>query len=137
MSVELEIFEQFEEWNRALESGDPARVAGLYAEEAVLLPTLSDSVRTTPEQIRDYFVHFLSRRPSGRIDRSHVRLFDDLAINSGVYTFRFMAGGEARARFTFVYRRIGDRWRIVEHHSSLMPETVAGGDDVDHSRSPV
>lgn len=51
-----------------------------------------------------------------------MRVFGDLAINSGLYTFTFADGSTVAARFTFVYRRSGDRWQIIEHHSSRMPE---------------
>ena len=71
---------------------------------------------------KDYFVAFLSRKPKGEIDESNVRVFDQLAINSGIYTFTFNETDVVQARFTFVYRWNGEQWKIVEHHSSLMPE---------------
>ncbi len=94
----------------------------LYAEDAILLPTVSNTVRHTHAEIRDYFVHFLQKGPLGDIDEANVRVFGDLAINSGLYTFMCDDAGQVHARFTFVYRRKGDGWEIVEHHSSRMPE---------------
>ncbi len=121
-----EIAALFDEWNQAIQSGDPDRVTALYASDGILLPTVSNLVRHNHAEIRDYFVHFLTKHPKGEINESNVRIFDELAINSGVYTFCFSPPGQtpftAVARFTFVYRRQADRWLIVEHHSSLMPE---------------
>ena len=113
----------FNEWNQAIQTGDPDRVLPLYAEDAVLLPTLSNRVRHTHAEIRDYFEHFTEKRPTGVLDESNIRGFGDLLINSGLYTFTFQDGTTAHARFTFIYRKTGDRWLIIEHHSSLLPES--------------
>lgn len=115
------------EWNKALQSGDPDRVTALYSFNAVLLPTLSARVRCGQAEIRDYFQAFLARRPLGiSVEQSNIRVYGDIAIDSGIYLFEFSETGEesyfVRARFTFVYHWFGDRWLIVEHHSSLMPE---------------
>ncbi len=112
----------FDEWNSALQTGDPKQVAALYETNAILLPTVSNQVRHNHAEIEDYFVHFLAKGPQGKIDESNVRTFGDLAINSGVYTFTFSDGATVQARFTYVYRWNGQRWLIVEHHSSAMPE---------------
>ena len=112
----------FEQWNSALQTGDPKQVAALYATDAILLPTVSNKVRHNHAEIEDYFVHFLAKGPKGVIDESNVRIFGDLSINSGVYTFSFNDGASVQARFTFVYRWDVQRWLIVEHHSSAMPE---------------
>jgi len=121
-----EIQALFEDWNQALQSGDPGLVAVLYAPDAVLLPTVSSQVRHNRREIEDYFRMFLTRRPRGRIDQSNIRVFDEIAINSGVYTFELSPPGEdpcsVQARYTFVYRWYKDRWLIIEHHSSVMPE---------------
>ena len=37
---------QFDRWNSALQTGDPETVASLYADDGVLLPTVSNQVRT-------------------------------------------------------------------------------------------
>jgi len=119
---ENEITALFNEWNSALQTGDPEKVAGLYASNAILLPTVSNRVRHNHEEIKDYFVHFLQNGPVGAIDESNVRTFGQLAINSGIYTFSFKDGNSVQARFTFVYSWNGERWLIAEHHSSKMPE---------------
>jgi len=117
-----EITVLFDQWNSELQTGDPKQVATLYATDAILLPTVSNQVRHNHQEIEDYFVHFLAKGPQGKIDESNVRIFDDIAINSGVYTFTFNGGASVQARFTYVYRWDGQRWLIIEHHSSAMPE---------------
>ena len=117
-----EITELFETWNKALQTGEPKNVAALYETNAILLPTVSNKVRHNHEEIEDYFVHFLAKGPVGVIDEANVRTFGDVAINSGVYTFTFKDGSSVQARFTYVYRWNGQEWKIVEHHSSQMPE---------------
>lgn len=117
-----EILSLFEAWNSALQTGDPKQVASLYESNGILLPTVSNKVRHNHEEIEDYFVHFLAKGPKGTIDEANIRTFGDVAINSGVYTFVFSDGVSVQARYTFVYRWNGQAWKIVEHHSSAMPE---------------
>ena len=118
-----EISSLFDEWNKALQTGDPKKVSALYDSNSILLPTISNKVRHNHKEKEDYFTDFLRLNPQGKIDESNVRLFgDELAINSGIYTFTFNDGRVVPARFTFVYRWDGERWLIVEHHSSGMPE---------------
>jgi len=121
MSI-IEIESLFEHWNNALQTGDAKKVVALYQKDGILLPTVSNQVRHNHEEIEDYFIHFLAKGPKGKINESNVRIFDGFAINSGVYTFTFNDGGVVQARFTFVYRKNNSHWKIVEHHSSQMPE---------------
>lgn len=112
-------------WNHAVQTEDPDNVVALYAPDAVLLPTVSAKVRHNHEEIRDYFVHFLSKKPMGTVIEQNIRLFGDIAVNSGLYNFRLFKAGAttaAAARFSFVYRRSDSQWLIIEHHSSLLPE---------------
>lgn len=120
-----EIAQLFHVWNAALQSGDPKRVAALYAEDATLLPTLSKEVRQTPEAVEDYFEAFLKLKPKGAIIHQNVSLYDPIAINSGVYSFETTIDDTKHhmiGRFTFVYRKQDDDWKIIEHHSSMMPD---------------
>lgn len=115
----------FDAWNAALQTLDPDQVVALYAEDAILLPTLSNTVRHNHGELRDYFVDFLKKHPRGTINESNIRDLGDIAIHSGIYTFKLQTNGEkseAQCRFTYVYSKVADEWKIIEHHSSLMPE---------------
>jgi len=117
-----EIAALFDKWNEALQTGEPKAVAALYETNGILLPTVSNKVRHNHEEIEDYFVHFLAKGPVGKVDEANIRTFGDVTINSGVYTFTFKDGAQVTARYTYVYRWNGQDWKIVEHHSSQMPE---------------
>ncbi len=106
------------------------QVAKLYAPSAVLLPTVSNKVRTSRASIEDYFRFFLMRKPQGVIDESYVKVLSpELATHNGIYTFTLCNGDgtsqKVSARFSFTYRKTGDTWEILEHHSSALPESTA------------
>ncbi|MDM5180875.1 SgcJ/EcaC family oxidoreductase [Massilia sp. DJPM01] len=126
---EREIAGLFGRWRAALGTGKPAEVVKLYHPKAVLQPTVSNLVRTTPAEIEDYFVHFLELKPHGVINSRHIQMpSKDSAVDSGVYTFDIVKEGKpakVQARYTFVYKKLGKEWLILKHHSSAMPEQVA------------
>lgn len=124
--TEKGVSELFTDWNAALATGDPEKVADRYASDAVLLPTVSNQVRTNRAEIVDYFVHFLENKPQGKILDSHINILDDnTVIDAGTYVFTLTQDGKQRrvhARYTYVYEQRDGRWLIVNHHSSVMPE---------------
>ncbi|MER7763938.1 SgcJ/EcaC family oxidoreductase [Streptomyces sp. NPDC097619] len=117
----------FDQWNTALRSGDPDRVAARYARDAVLLPTASPRIRTDRAQITDYFAHFLQKKPHGEKIRSVITVLDeDSAIDAGVYRFHLTDPGTGitkpvEARYSYSYEKRGNSWLIVNHHSSVLP----------------
>ena len=122
-----EIAGLFDRWNSTLQTGNVQKVVDVYAPGAVLQPTVSNQVRTTPAQIKDYFEHFMALKPVGQINYREIRqLGSNVAMDSGVYTFTLTeADGKIRhvqARYTFVYEQVGGQWKILNHHSSAMPE---------------
>lgn len=123
---EDEIATLFNTWNQALATGTPETVADLYAPNGVLLPTVSNQVRTNRAEIVDYFTQFLKAKPSGVIEKQIIHvLSDDHAINTGVYRFSLTKDGQetsVRARYTYVYEKVDGDWLIINHHSSAMPE---------------
>ncbi|MEV7579343.1 SgcJ/EcaC family oxidoreductase [Streptomyces erythrochromogenes] len=118
----------FDTWNKALQTGDPRKVADLYARDAVLLPTVSNEIRTDRAEIVDYFEHFLRNKPVGTKIETRVNVLDgDSAIDTGVYAFTLTdpktgAKSTVKARYTYAYEKRNGTWLIVNHHSSKMPE---------------
>ena len=120
---EAEIAALFDRWNQSLLTGDAYQVVANYAVDSVLLPTVSNIPRMTPEQKEDYFHHFLENQPSGRIDSRTIQLNCNTAVDVGLYTFTFAkTGTQVHARFTYTYKWDGQQWLITSHHSSAMPE---------------
>ena len=107
-------------WINAVQTKDPDKVVSLYAADAVLIPTVSNQIRYTQDERRDYFVHFLAKGPRCTVDSSHIQQLSDNAITvSGIYTFVFEDRSQVSARFTFIFGQDGT---ISHHHSSLLPE---------------
>ena len=120
---EADVLGLFDQWNTALSTLNPDTVTALYADNAVLLPTVSNQVRHNHEEIMDYFVGFLQKSPQGVVDEFNVNILSDThATNSGVYTFTFGDGSKVSARFSYLYVASNDGWKILQHHSSAMPE---------------
>ncbi|MET7567671.1 SgcJ/EcaC family oxidoreductase [Streptomyces sp. NPDC005492] len=118
----------FDGWNAALRTGDPDKVAKRYASDAVLLPTVSNRIRTDHAGIVDYFEHFLANKPVGKKVETIVNVLDsNSAIDTGIYEFTLTdpdtgAKRVVEARYTYEYEKRGGTWLIVNHHSSAMPE---------------
>ncbi|MET8980787.1 SgcJ/EcaC family oxidoreductase [Streptomyces sp. NPDC004539] len=129
LATKAQIAGLFDTWNATLKTGDPEKVADLYGKNAVLLPTVSNKIRTNHAEIVDYFEHFLLNKPVGKKITTIVNVLDsNSAIDTGVYQFTLTdpktgAKSVVKARYTYEYekQRDGD-WKIINHHSSKMPE---------------
>lgn len=124
-----EIKNLFVEWNAALQTKNPEVVVKKYADDAVLLPTLSNTPRTNPELIKEYFSEFLLKQPFGTINTSTVKSDCNTAYDVGTYTFGITdpktgVKSSVPARYSYIYKNINGKWLIVHHHSSAMPEKI-------------
>lgn len=119
----------FDRWNASLATGKAEEVTKNYADDAVLLPTMSNKVRTSPAEITDYFVHFLQKKPNGTINSRTIRIGCNDASDVGTYTFSLTDKDgnkqDAAARYSFIYVFKDGKWLISHHHSSAMPEKTA------------
>lgn len=109
-------------WAEAYNSRNPNRIASMYAPDAVFWGTTSKTIRPTPAEIADYFKD-AGKRPDARVTlgEQFVRVYGDVALNSGSYTFTDNRDGQlvARpARFSMAFQKRDGKWVLVDHHSS-------------------
>ena len=113
-------------WIAGMTRHDVEGVLALYDREAVLWGTRSPTIRDNPAALREYFNILRTVPPSYKaaLGEQRIRIYGDIAINSGTYTFSEVRDGKEiirPARFSFVYRNRDGRWLIVDHHSSAVP----------------
>jgi uncharacterized protein (TIGR02246 family) len=113
-------------WADAMTSHDVERVVALYDSEAVVWGTRSPKLADNLDAVRGYFNLLRTVPPSYKavLGEQRIRIYGDIAINTGTYTFSETRDGKdivRPARYSFVYRNRGGRWMIIDHHSSAVP----------------
>lgn len=126
VSPKEEVAEATLAWARTLGEDDPDKIMPLYADDAVLWGTLSPIVRSDRAALRDYFVTAFKVLPGLKVTFGDqlIRVYGSTAVNTGYYTFSYIKDGETKrwpARYSFTFVKNGERWLIVDHHSSAMP----------------
>ena len=119
----------FIRWNDALQDPTGNKVVALYADDATLLPTVENGPYTKADGIKQYFLHFVERKPVATIDETKrfIKVGCNVAYDIGLYSFA-VNGADAdhretiKARYTFIYKWDGRRWLIAHHHSSMDPQ---------------
>ena len=125
--IEEEIVSMTQLWIRAVSSENPREVVKLYSDSAVLVPTLSNKIRTTSRDIFEYFEYFLKKQPEIEVCESFVNELNNIAVHSGKYIVKINSNTQETitCRFTFVYERhVLCKWKILHHHSSICPEST-------------
>ncbi len=112
-------------WVKAVESGTPDEIAALYDKDSVMLSAFANDPITSHSGLKAYYGKVV-REPNRKVDvmAQDVRVFGDVASNTGLYTFHYTQDGEPLelpARFTFVYVLKDGQWKIISHHSSRVP----------------
>ena len=114
-------------WEVCLNNRDLEGIVKLYTADAVLWGTFSDIIRDNHGLIREYFeALFLKDELNVKFGESNLRSFGEAAIYSGEYEFSYQGDEKVKcpARFSFVfYRNKEGEYRIIDHHSSLVPGT--------------
>jgi len=112
-------------WRAAYDSRDPARITAMYDSDAVFWGTTAKTVAANPAAVAEYFKD-APKSPNARVTfgEQHIRVYGDVAVNTGYYTFSNVRDGQpvsVPARFTMVFRNREGKWLIVAHHSSRVP----------------
>ncbi|MCE2927789.1 MAG: SgcJ/EcaC family oxidoreductase [Rickettsiales bacterium] len=116
-------------WTKAVETGTVDQIVALYDKDATMLSAFALDPLTSHDQLRGYFSKVV-KEPNRKVDvtKQDVRVFGDVAMNTGLYKFYFEQDGEPLelpARFTFVYKLKDGQWKIISHHSSRVPGAKA------------
>jgi uncharacterized protein (TIGR02246 family) len=115
-----------QKWATVFDENNPDTILQLYAKDGVLWGTLSPTLRSDPAAVKAYFVGAFKALPKATVSFGEqlVRVYGDTAVNTGTYTFSYTKDGETKsipARFSFTYVKEGGDWKIVDHHSSVVP----------------
>jgi hypothetical protein len=117
-------------WMSAVNNGNTETLLALYSENAILIPTFSNRILKTPEDIRDYFERLASRDDLSVAlhEKTQVaqQISDNVSTLAGIYCWRLAIDGQLlnfEARFSYVFDLTLER-PIIHHHSSQIPRTL-------------
>ena len=110
------------DWASAISPNNTAQMVRFYCVNAVLVGTYSQPLEVGLKQISKYFDWFLDKKSiSCKIIDNVNQELDCCTISSGVYEF-MVDGKKVVARYSYVFKNINNRMRIVNHHSSELVE---------------
>ena len=110
-------------WVEKIKSSKADQVAELYHEDGLLLGTFSDIERHGKELISNYFENLLKSKIDVEIITRHEYKTDSIIVSSGLYNFK-VDDKIVRARFSFVFVKTKKSWKILSHHSSVLPKAT-------------
>ena len=110
-------------WIENIKSNDANKVADLYHRKGLLLGTFSNIERRGKNLILDYFNNLLKSQVDVEIITKHEYQSESIATASGFYNF-ILNGKKIKARFSFVFLKTKKKWKILSHHSSVLPEKI-------------
>lgn len=111
---------QQDAWNR----GDIDAFMNGYAQSASTVFVSEDEVRRGWETVRDrYRIRYSDRAKMGALSFSDIEvtmLSPDAAVVLGLWRLK-RANDEPHGRFTLIFKRLPEGWRIVHDHTSAAP----------------
>jgi uncharacterized protein (TIGR02246 family) len=128
MSSNKDCLGYVQKWLNAVCSHNLNDVMSKYSQNGILIGTIAEKILIGKPAIRTYFVDFL-RKPElcGEINSSYVQILSPRSfIVSGVYTFAYREGTMPEivlARYSFVFGLENNTWKIINHHSSKIPNS--------------
>ena len=108
-------------WVKKIRGNNANHVAELYHDDGILLGTFSDIERHGRKLIFSYFENLLRTKIDVEIITQHEHKTDLLIVTSGLYNFK-VEGKIIKARFSFVFVKTKESWKILSHHSSELPK---------------
>ena len=115
------MIDMLQTWIEKIRSNDANQVADLYHKKGLLLGTFSNIERRGQSLILDYFNNLLRSQVDVEIITKHEYKSESIATTSGLYNF-ILNSKKIEARFSFVFLKNKEDWKILSHHSSILPE---------------
>jgi hypothetical protein len=117
-----------ETWREAVNTYNLDAILKHYDEKALLWGTFTKDEGAGHLPIKEYFEYLLAVKELNiSFQIPEIRQYNDIFIQSGTYLFCYMKLGEryeVAAHYSFVCKKEHGHWRILEHHSSTLPETL-------------
>ncbi len=122
--------EVVQKWIELIRIRNLQGVLSLYDEDAIIIPTFSDSMQNNSQKIKAYFNRLFNRTNLSitlhdKTLKVH-NLNNELSIVSGMYCWKFDVEDELisyEARFSFIIDKSKDS-PIIHHHSSQIPRMI-------------
>ena len=131
MSITKEDINDFQSaWSDAVINKDIEKLLTLYADQAVLKPTLSNSIRRNQTDIREYFLGVRKFEDAGFFNNnfdsvtfieSSPMCNGNIATDTGIYEFSRNDGTSVKAHYSFFYQlNSQNKLEVLSQHSSLL-----------------
>lgn len=118
------------DWMAAVNTGDLESLLALYDDSAVLIPTFSNRLLSSPAALREYFSRLCSREELSIALHEKTLNIQSIAEGihamHGIYCWRFAVDGELlsfEARFSYLLDLARPK-AILQHHSSQIPRML-------------
>ncbi len=110
-------------WVKKIKLNDANQVAELYHKDGLLLGTFSNIERNGKKLILEYFENLFSSQVDVEIITKHEYKTESISTVSGLYDFK-VNNKKVKSRFSFVFLKSEEDWKILSHHSSMLPEKI-------------
>lgn len=128
MHNKQEIINAYYQWVDSLcqPNESASKIAELFHPKAVVIPELSTKIRTSTSQIINYYEKLYQDFPSINLTTVELitRHHGEFATNDGLFTLYLEnqdTNVSINTRFTFVYVKYENKWKIISGHSSQFP----------------
>ena len=116
------------QWAKAFDESNVDAIVSLYAPDALFFGTGSQTLVSTPDQIRSYFGGLQKDKPRGAklLEHSVKVVSDNVVIVTGMDQVSGTKDGSvyhADGRVSFVLEKRGPTWQIIHFHRSAVPAT--------------
>ena len=120
---------RIDSWNQALSSQNDSLIAGIYAEDAVMMPPAMPRI-SGRANIRDFYAQNWAMKGSLTLTPAGIRVSGDWAIVEGNWTWTMPSPqGEIRdhGKYLETWRRTDTSWEVVQDiwNSDIAPPVPA------------